>query len=80
MNIISDDEETYTQAVALAERLFGRLDIKVAAALADLADFYATQGKYEKAQACDVHINAILDTWCGPGAYTYQPAPQIACP
>ena len=75
MNIICEDESTYIQAVTLAENLFGKLDIKVAAALADLADFYAAHGKYDNAEACDSRIRTILENWCGPGACTVQPVP-----
>lgn len=60
MNIISDDEQVYLEAVALAEKLFGTKHLKVGAALADLADFYTMHGRETEAKACELKIEQIM--------------------
>jgi hypothetical protein len=65
MNLIADSENTYKEAVQLAEQLFGKLDIKVASALADMADFYSAQGRFIEARECDARIAEILEHWYG---------------
>jgi hypothetical protein len=65
MNLVAESENTYQKAVELAERLFGKCDIKVASALTQLGTFYRAHRRFEEASECESRIREILEGWYG---------------
>jgi hypothetical protein len=62
---ITESETTYTKALELAEKLFGRFDIKVASALTNLSNFYYANRRFEEASLCEARIREIVEGWYG---------------
>ena len=65
MNLLTESENTYKKAVDLAERLFGKCDIKVASALTQLGTFYRAHRRFEEASECESRIREIIEGWYG---------------